>query len=148
MPASLTLNERICATALSFAGIREVRGARANPMIVDMLRRLLPWAKSDETPWCSAYVHEVAWQFNVAPRTINAAARSWLKIGAEVAGPRDWLPGDVVVLHRGNPKSWTGHVGFYCRHNARYVWLLGGNQGGTVSIRAYRRSRILGVRRL
>lgn len=145
MSSTSSLNERLCATALSFAGIREVRGARANPVIVDMLRRLLPWAKSDETPWCSAFVNEVVYQCGGTP-ILNAAARSWLKVGRHMY--KDWLPGDIVILHRGNPKSWTGHVGFYCRHNSRYVWLLGGNQGNSVSIRAYRRSRILGVRRL
>ena len=147
MSSTSSLNELLCATALSFAGIREVRGAKANPVIVDMLRRLLPWAKSDETPWCSAFVNEVAFQCNWHV-DINAAARSWLKVGKLVTDLDDALPGNIVILHRGNPKSWTGHVGFYCRHNARYVWLLGGNQGNSVSIRAYPRSRILGVRRL
>jgi hypothetical protein len=41
-----------------------------------------------------------------------------------------------------------GHVGFYAGIEANDVLVLGGNQGDSVSIAPYLKSRLLGVRRL
>jgi hypothetical protein len=63
---------------------------------------------------------------------------------------------DVVVLKRGSGKqpgpdviNAPGHVGFFAGYEyGNKIYLLGGNQGDTVSIAAYDTNRVLGIRRL
>lgn len=140
------MNNLLCAQALTYVGQREFAGKRANSVIVDMLRGVLPWVRSDETPWCSAFVYHIAKECGYTPTHANAAARSWLREGTQV-GISHACPGDIVILSRPG-SSWSGHVGFLCRRTTRYIWILAGNQGNRVSIRAFPMSRLLGVRRL
>jgi hypothetical protein len=39
-----------------------------------------------------------------------------------------------------------GHVGFYVRETAKYVYVLGGNQSNKVSIAGYDKARIIAYR--
>jgi len=132
--------------AQRFIGIPEVPGSGDNPQILAMLKLDDPWPQHDEVPWCSAFANYVCWLLRL-PRSKRLNARSWLDVGAAVELD-DARPGfDVVILDRPpNPES--GHVGFYSGHDADSVFLLGGNQGDTVSVRPFSRSRLLGVRRL
>jgi uncharacterized protein (TIGR02594 family) len=141
------LNLGLCVAALSYAGIRELSGkSRNNSKILQFLRTVLRRPKLDETPWCSAFVKAVGKECGADVDLATAAARSWRHVGGAM-----WLssaePGDVVVLSRPG-SSWSGHVGFYCRHDKNWIWILGGNQGNSVSIKAYPRRRLLAVRRL
>lgn len=52
-----------------------------------------------------------------------------------------------MVLWRGNPQGWQGHVAFLIGFEADTVILRGGNQGNRVSDSPYPASRILGIRR-
>lgn len=99
----------------------------------------------DETPWCSSFVNGVCWLLRL-PRSKSAMARSWLTVGVPVA-LEDAMPGyDVVVLERGAfPK---GHVGFFAGLDAKVVQVLGGNQSNGVTVHAFPRTSVLGVRRL
>jgi uncharacterized protein (TIGR02594 family) len=63
--------------------------------------------------------------------------------GEPLAEPR---PGCITVLWRESPDSWKGHVGFYLRHDAAQVWLLGGNQLGRVCENAYPLASVLAYR--
>lgn len=101
---------------------------------------------SDETPWCSAFVNFMAWQFDL-PRSESARARSWLDVGIPVAIEEAIAGFDVVVLAR-PPNPASGHVGFYDSHSVQTVSLLGGNQANAVNVQAFDRARVLGVRRL
>ncbi len=87
----------------------------------------------DKASWCSSFVHWCLGQVGVAG-TGSALARSWLDWGEALEAPR---PGCIAVLWRDTPDSWRGHVGFYLRHDAQLVWLLGGNQLGSVCENAY-----------
>jgi len=79
---------------------------------------------------------------------------TWLRMGVPVdvsAAQR----GDIVVLKRGNPSQpgpeviqAPGHVGFFDRFDGTFVWVLGGNQGNSVSIAPFTYERVLGVRRV
>jgi hypothetical protein len=62
---------------------------------------------------------------------------------------------DIVILKRGDGAQpgpdvldAPGHVAFYADHSEEDVQLLGGNQSDSVCIESFRRSRVLGVRRL
>lgn len=96
----------------------------------------------DKVSWCSSFVHWCLAQAGVSG-TGSALARSWLDWGEGIAAPR---PGCVAVLWRESPDSWKGHVGFYLRHDERLVWLLGGNQLGSVCENAYPLECVLAYR--
>ena len=132
--------------AMRYLGIEERPGPSAHPLISFWLE-LCSMGRDcqDETPWCSAFVNGIAWELRL-PRSKMANARSWLNVGLPVANP---IPGwDVVVLWRGNPGSWKGHVGFYMGEEGNEVIILGGNQSNRVSIDHYSKEQLLGYRRL
>jgi uncharacterized protein (TIGR02594 family) len=98
----------------------------------------------DETAWCSAFANWVAKQAGYESSS-QLTARSWLSVGTSTSNPES---GDLVVLWREHPNSWKGHVGFLIKETKRYVYLLGGNQGNSVSIKAYPKNRVLDFRKL
>jgi len=139
--------------AQRFIGMREIPGREHDSMILAMLRLDDEWPDADEVPWCSAFVNFTAWLLRL-PRSKSLRARSWLRVGRAIALD-DARPGfDLVVLSRGQDPPGPevidapGHVGWYAGHDADRIWLLGGNQGDTVSSAAFPRRRILSVRRL
>lgn len=132
--------------ALSQYGVTEIVGStKHNPHIVRYFDDIgQHWVKNDETAWCAAFANwclkKEGFEF-----TGKLNARSFLDIGWEVKEPQI---GDVVVLWRESPNSWKGHVGFFVRQDSMHVYMLGGNQGNQVNITAYRKDRVLSVRRL
>lgn len=146
--------------ATRFVGIREIPGQPSHPMILAMLKLregsdFDAWPEADEVPWCSAFVNFVCWILRL-PRSKSLRARSWLGVGRPI--PLDQaVPGyDVVILTRGGdeeppgPENMTapGHVGFFAGAEQRSVFVLGGNQNDGVTVQAFDRGRVLGVRRL
>jgi uncharacterized protein (TIGR02594 family) len=130
--------------ARSKLGIHEIPGPRANAFIVECLRSTTigaPENRSDETPWCSAFVNWCITQAGLEG-TNSAWARSWLDWGRE---PNDdeFEEGVIVILERG-PES--GHVGFLVDWDDDRVKLLGGNQGDAVSEAWFPMDRVLGYR--
>jgi uncharacterized protein (TIGR02594 family) len=141
--------------AQRYVGVREVAGSVHNPLVVAMLKLVTSSTQDDETPWCSAFTNWISWNLQ-CKRSNSLAARSWLKIGTEV-WPGDAVPGfHVVVLQRGvGPQppasvlAAPGHVGFFAGWTPKDdVLLLGGNQADAVSVAAFPRSRILGIREI
>ena len=142
-----------------FIGIKEIAGVMDNPMILAMLR-LAPdgdydsWPEHDEVPWCSAYVNFICHILRL-PRSKSLRARSWLGVGHRIALEDARVGCDVIILSRGegvqpgpDVEDAPGHVGFYAGHDDTYIQILGGNQGDTVSVKSFRKDRLLGVRRL
>lgn len=124
-------------------GEREVAGPKHNPTIVGWLRRVTGRDHPDETAWCAAFVGACLMEVGL-PSTGKLAARSYAAYGEPLDGPRE---GCIVVLVRGDPKSWQGHVGFYVgRVPDGRILILGGNQGNAVSIARYDPARVLAWR--
>ena len=101
---------------------------------------------TDETAWCAAFVGAMLKRCGL-PHTGKLTARSYLDWGKPVDLSKA-QPGDVVVLWRGSPTSWQGHVGLYDRQADGNVYLLGGNQRDQVSVAGYSIDRVLSVRRM
>ncbi len=101
---------------------------------------------TDETAWCAAFVGAMLKRCGL-PHTGKLTARSYLDWGKPVDLSKA-QPGDVVVLWRGSPTSWQGHVGLYDRQADGNVYLLGGNQRDQVSVVGYSIDRVLSVRRM
>lgn len=98
-----------------------------------------------QTAWCAAFVDAVLNASGQGRGTGKLNARSYLNWGRPVTEPQE---GDVVVLSRGDPNGWQGHVGFYAGMTSDgKIRLLGGNQGNSVSISTFDANRVLGYRR-
>jgi len=97
------------------------------------------------TPWCAAWANSVLRAAGYAG-TNSAAARSFLNYGTPTNEPQQ---GDIVVLSRGGDPS-KGHVGFYAGpgDTPGSIKILGGNQGGAVSVAEFPAAHVLGYRRL
>jgi len=142
--------------AQRYVGIAELGEQADHPLIVWWLSLCAGFGPHahDETPWCSAFMNGMAWEWRL-PRSKSAAARSWLKVGVP-AKPEDAKVGfDVVVLARGEgvqpgPEilDAPGHVGLFAGFEGERISLLAGNQGNAVSVASFAAARLLGVRRL
>jgi len=127
-------------------GLREVKGPKHNPDVVQMFADVgHSWVQDDETAWCAAFVGAMLERAGLHS-TRSLAARSYQNWGKPVALD-DAQPGDVVVFSRGDPKGWQGHVGFFVKHVGTHIEVLGGNQSDQVSVARYPVTRLLGVRR-
>ncbi|CAL2080341.1 TIGR02594 family protein [Tenacibaculum sp. 190524A02b] len=136
----------LLSVALSQYGVKEIKGQKDHPQILHYFKSLgFDSAKfKDETAWCSAFAGWVAQQAGYEYSN-QLTARSWLQVGTTTHQPNQ---GDVVVLWRESPNSWKGHVGFLVKETNRYVYLLGGNQGNSVCVKAYPKNRVIGYRKL
>lgn len=106
----------------------------------------------DEVPWCSSWLSSLCWLMGL-PRSKSAAARSWHTIGNPIVSLFDAKVGyDIVVLNRGGSDdpavAGPGHVGLFAGLQPGMVMILGGNQGDSVSVQAFPRTRVLAIRRL
>ena len=130
---------------LSHYGLTEVSGPQSNPDIIDMGKELGIDIVDDSTfSWCSISLCYYAKKLGYEQPN-SAAARSWLKMPIVVLKPS---LGDVVVLWRESKLGWKGHVGLFINWDKDFVWLLGGNQGNSISIAKFTRERILGIRQM
>ena len=131
-------------TAIQYIGLqeREDRQELINLLEIDPVR----------VEWCAAFVNAVLEESDIVSNNDHAyplTARAFLDWGQKVS-KEDIQPGDIVVFPRGN-QGWQGHVGFFIKkeviNNITFYMILGGNQDNQVSIKAYRASRALGIRR-
>lgn len=145
-PATPTNRGSIVEIALAEYGIHSTPGADTTPRILEYLRvaGLSADIKDDETAWCGTFASYCAATAGYTLPKDNAGARSWLNFGTATTTPR---LGDIVVFWRESPDSWKGHVAIYVTSRDGSVWVLGGNQGGQVSIVALPTERVLGYRR-
>jgi uncharacterized protein (TIGR02594 family) len=124
-------------------GLREIKGARHEPRILAMIKRIGRWAgvtiKDDETPWCGTFAADCMLAAGINPPPIAVRARPWGAWGTPVT-PR---VGAVLVFGR---EGGGGHVGFYVGEDATRFYVLGGNQGDAVKISPILKSRLLACR--
>ncbi|AKG09351.1 hypothetical protein AAX05_03245 [Moraxella bovoculi] len=140
-------------TARTYIGQTEIKGARHNPLIIEMWKtgfnatnqahRLKEkvW-QNDETPWCGAFVAFVMAKAGLShhiPKSFPLA-RSWATAGSKLNNP---AYGCIVVFSRGA----GGHAGFVLgRDKAGNLMVLGGNQADAVNIKPFAVSRVLSYR--
>lgn len=123
-------------------GEREAKGGRPNPRIVSLYRDAgHPGIKSDATAWCAAFVGACLERTAMAS-TRSLLARSYLDWGSPIA---EFRLGAVAVLSRTSDPA-LGHVGFLIGETGDKLLLLGGNQSDSVSVAAFDRRRLLGMR--
>lgn len=134
--------------AKKYIGVKEIKGSKHNPIILDMLKRSYTALRQkigiydDETPWCGTFVASVLEESGLKHHipTSFAWARSYLKVGTKLNYP---AVGCIVVFERGS----GGHVGFVVGQDSKgNLMVLGGNQGDKVSVASFSKSRVLGYR--
>lgn len=155
-------------------GMKEKAGP-ANDPFVAFVNWFAGGAPTDDEAWCGAYMNFIAHSLGLERPELPRRARSWLDVGTvipvQMVGWSDVQEGDVVILSRGpqpqpgpDVRDAPGHVGIYQPYptvvrgadgtrtrispGPGEILLLGGNQGDAVSIQAFLRERVLGVRRL
>jgi len=137
--------------AESQLGVHEYPGGDENPHLLRYWRETKLSAGGnrpavEDDAWCSTFMNWCAMKANVK-RSGKPNARSWLDVGADVAQPE---VGDVVVFWRDGKDSAFGHVALFHSVSADAKWInvLGGNQGQRVCVKPYEAERKLGYRRL
>ena len=128
--------------ALDELGVEEIPGTESNPRIDEYLKSV-GQPSDDAIPWCAAFVN---WCIEKSGYmgTGRPNARSFLHWGKELKNPE---LGCVTVFSRG-ASTWQGHVGFFLSKIGSSIYVLGGNQGNRVCVKAYPVSRLLGYRDL
>jgi uncharacterized protein (TIGR02594 family) len=128
--------------AFAEAGVRTFPAGQSNPRVTEYHAHTNIRGYDDKASWCSSFVNWVLAQAGI-PGTGSALARSWLEWDEPLGGP---VPGCIVVLSREDPGGWKGHVGFFLRADAEYVYLWGGNQLDEVREFFYPLAAVLGYR--
>lgn len=132
--------------AEGYLGLKEWPGAKHNPAIIQMFKDIdNGWVTDDETPWCAAFVGSVLGSIGLEG-TGKLNARSYMSWGIDVK-LTDAVPGDICVFWRESKDSWKGHVAFLVGFRRGKVLVRGGNQGNSVSDKAYPTDRLLAIRR-
>lgn len=128
--------------ALEELGIRESGDAAENPNIINYFKEVgHSNIEKDETPWCAAFVGAMLERSNLKS-TKSLMARSYLDWGQKCDQAK---LGTIAVFKRGNSKV-LGHVGFVMDETESHIQLLSGNQENKVSIAAYNKDKLLGLR--
>nr|WP_321457176.1 TIGR02594 family protein [uncultured Cohaesibacter sp.] len=128
--------------ARSYLGLREYKGNRHNPKILEWWLKIRMPFTDDETPWCAGFVGGVLEECGIRS-TRSAGARSylWQNWGLRLNGP---YVGAVVVFWRGSKAGSKGHVGFVVgRDQHNNLMVIGGNQGDAVTIKPFSTARVL-----
>src|SRR5688572_13542506 len=114
--------------ALAENGVRRQRSPASCARIEEYHRSVGRHDWNDRIPWCSSFVNWCLRETGIGG-TDSAVARSWLDWGKSLEQP---VPGCIVILWRGSPRSKLGHVGLFVRETGSQICLLGGNQRGAV----------------
>jgi len=142
-------------------GTKEIPGPRHNPSVVQYFADVgEDWVKDDETAWCGAFAGSTLVRSGLPAVEGPLGAQNWHKKGWGVDVPiDDAQPGDLIVLRRGPPGTWKGHVAYLHRvirqgGTGKVIGfeLVGGNQSNSVNAQYYDRfdqygDKLLGVRR-
>ncbi len=97
--------------------------------------------RNDEVAWCAAFIGASLERAGIAS-TRSLLARSYLNWGKALEAGQ---LGAVAVLERGSDPS-QGHVGFFIGETGDSLILLGGNQSDAVTVAAFPKGRLLGLR--
>lgn len=126
--------------ARKYEGLREIKGALHEPVIVGWLKKLGAWWRDDEQPWCGTFAAVVVSEAGMKPPAAWYRAKAWLSWGKKLDGPS---LGAIVVFER----TGGGHVGIVVGIDDKgNLMVLGGNQGDAVRVSPFARSRVLGYR--
>ncbi len=94
--------------------VKEIKGAKDHPRIVEMHSHTSLKAQDDETPWCASAVN--AWLVEAGFEGTNSAAAISFESYGQKVRQSDLTLGDIVIFKRGS-QSWMRHVGLYAEQS-------------------------------
>jgi uncharacterized protein (TIGR02594 family) len=122
-------------------GVTEVKGLKHNPRVVEYHDATGLSANDDETSWCAAFASWVLLKAGYkSPKT--AWARDFQNYGTKLDKPKY---GCLMGFERNGPGG-DSHIAFYVKDDAKYYYVLGGNQDNQVCIKGYPKSALLYMR--
>lgn len=136
-PSNQNLQQELAwiAEARRYIGLKEIAGVRHNKTIMQWLRQLKAWWQDDETPWCGTFIAHCLKSANRAIPQHWYRAKAYANYGTKLDKP---CYGCIGVMSR----TGGGHVCFIIGKTiSGDLVCLGGNQGNSVSIVKYPRSR-------
>jgi len=142
---------KLVATALQYLGIKEIPGAKSNPIILNMAQQLGIGEiyKNDDTSWCGLFM---SFLFKITNKpfpdlkgdAFNYLRAAWfIGYGDPVKRGEEML-GDVLIFKR----EGGHHVGLYIAESEDTFHVLGGNQSNAVTISEIKKTRLASARRL
>lgn len=144
---------KVLTNALRFNGLREIPGAKHEPIILEMGDflggQVAAWHKDDETAWCgvfAGYILKVS-GFEPPAGFDVVRARQYATWGNAPSAPAAPALGDILSFWRGSPAGADGHVGFYVGETATTYKVFGGNQNNAVGFTDIKKERLLAARR-
>ncbi|PLW77078.1 hypothetical protein C0081_12070 [Cohaesibacter celericrescens] len=126
----------------SYLGLREYKGNRHNPKILEWWQLIRMPFTDDETAWCAGFVGGVLEECGIrSTRSAGAKSYYWQGWGQGLDGP---AVGAVVVFWRKTRNGKYGHVGIVVgRDQHGNLMVLGGNQGDAVTIKPFSTDRVV-----
>jgi uncharacterized protein (TIGR02594 family) len=126
--------------ALHEIGISEIPGPGSNSRILEYrtIARTPSTLDDDDLPWCAIFVN-AALEANGLPGSRSARARSF-ETHANFASLNAPTLGCIVTFWRGTRGGGLGHVGLYRGETDTHIYVLGGNQGDSVSVSPFQKS--------
>ena len=120
--------------ALHEIGVEEIPGHGSNSRILDYrtIAKTPSRMDDDDLPWCAIFVN-AALEANGLPGSRSARARSF-ESDPNFEALDDPTLGCIVTFWRGTKGGGLGHVGFYRGETDTHIYVLGGNQGDSVSV--------------
>lgn len=126
--------------ARKYIGTKEIPGVKHEPRILSWWKAIKRGGiKTDEVPWCAAFVGAMLEESGVVSSRYESAA-SYLQWGVRIDSPS---LGCIVIFNRNG----GGHVGFVVgKDSGGRLMVLGGNQGNAVTIAPFDMARVAGYR--
>ena len=140
---------KLLSSALQYLGVTEIKGAKSNPVIMDMARGLgvSDIYKNDDISWCAVFINHLI-RINGKPPVdfkgdrYNLLRAKWLLNWGEPVMKGAERMGDIVVLNRDG----GGHTTIWVAKTPNGFIGIGGNQNDSVKFSEFSDSRIDGVR--
>ncbi len=141
---------KLLASGLQYIGLKEVPGAKANPIILDMAKGLgvADIYTSDEISWCALFINHLIRITGKPPVDIkgdkyNILRAKWLVNWGLPVAHGDEMLGDVAIFNR----EGGGHVGLIIAETGSTFIIFGGNQSNSASFTEIAKIRLAGCRR-
>lgn len=141
---------KLVSAALQYYGVKEIKGAKSNPVILDMARGIGcgDIYTQDDTSWCAVFINHLIRITGKPPvdyknDRYNLLRAKWLLNWGNAVKKGDEQLGDIMVFDR----EGGGHVGILIAHSETSFHILGGNQSDSVNIIELAKNRLIGARR-
>lgn len=141
---------KLLAAGLQYLGVKEIPGAKSNPVIMDMAKGLGidDIYTNDDISWCAVFINHLIRITGKPPVNhkgdrYNLMRAKWLVNWGNPVALGDEKLGDIGIFIRPG----GGHVGIIIAENVSAFLVFGGNQDNQVGFTWIKKSRLAACRR-